>query len=51
MIAEFHPDRIDYPGLIELIEQQGFRYIPANTAHPDNMDAFLYEPSTSLALK
>ena len=43
MIVEFHPDRIDYPGLIKIIEQQGFRYIPANTVHINNMDAFLCE--------
>ena len=41
MIAEFHPDRVDYPGLVKILEQQGFRYIAANTVHPDNMDAFL----------
>ena len=47
MIAEFHPDKVDYPGLIELIEQQGFRYIHANSVHAGNMDAFLCESLSS----
>ncbi len=41
MIAEFHPDVIDYPGLVKTIEQQGFQYIPARSVTPHNMDAFL----------
>src|SRR5262245_138642 len=41
LIAEFHPDVIDYPAAIRSIESQGFRYIPAHSAGPDSMDAFL----------
>jgi hypothetical protein len=41
LIAEFHPDLIDYPAAIRSIESQGFRYIPAHSAGPDSMDAFL----------
>lgn len=43
MIAEFHPTLIDYPGLTGLLEQQGFTYVRADTAFPNNMDSF-YRP-------
>ncbi len=41
MIAEFHPSLVDYPDLVSRVKQAGFRYYPANTVFPDNMDAFL----------
>jgi len=41
LIAEFHPEVIDYPAVIRSIESQGFRYIPAHSAGPDSMDAFV----------
>jgi FkbM family methyltransferase len=41
IIAEFHPRKVDYPGLVKIIEAEGFSYIPANSVHPDNMDSFL----------
>jgi FkbM family methyltransferase len=42
IIAEFHPTLIDYPGVIKVIEGQGFRYVPAHSAsHFDSMDAFI----------
>jgi FkbM family methyltransferase len=41
MIAELHPPLIDYQKTIKIIEREGFRYIPANTVHLNNMDAFL----------
>lgn len=41
LIAEFHPELIDYPAAIKSIESQGFRYFPANSVRPDSMDAFL----------
>jgi FkbM family methyltransferase len=42
IIAEFHPDMVDYPSLIRKLEAQGFRYIPAHSAVGfDSMDAFL----------
>ncbi|MBW4620828.1 MAG: FkbM family methyltransferase [Cyanosarcina radialis HA8281-LM2] len=41
IIAELHPPLIDYQKTIKIIEEKGFRYIPANTVHPNNMDAFL----------
>ncbi len=41
LIVEFHPDRVDYPGLIAQVERAGFRYIPKESVFPDNMDAFL----------
>jgi len=28
IIAEFHPDCVDYPGLVAKLQQHGFRYIP-----------------------
>lgn len=41
LIVEFHPDRIDYPGLIRRIEEQGFRYYRSESVFPGSMDAFL----------
>ena len=42
IIAEFHPELIDYPAAIRTIEGQGFRYFPPHSA-PDfeSMDAFI----------
>ncbi len=42
VIAEFHPEVIDYPAAIRHIEGQGFRYIPAHSAASfDSVDAFV----------
>jgi FkbM family methyltransferase len=44
LIAEFHPQIIDYPAAIQMIESQGFRYIPAHPASDRYywyMDAFI----------
>jgi hypothetical protein len=42
LIAEFHPQIIDYSAAIRTIEGQGFRYIPAHSASDfDCMDAFV----------
>lgn len=40
IIIEFHPMRVDYPRLIRKVSSHGFRYIPANSVFPDNMDCF-----------
>lgn len=45
LIAEFHPEVIDYPAAIRSIEGQGFRYVPAHSAADfDSMDAFIRLP-------
>lgn len=41
VIAEFHPDVIDYPRAIRVLQEAGFRYVAAGTAHKDSMDAFV----------
>jgi len=41
IIAEFHPDRIDYPGAIRSIAARGLKYIPASSVFPHNMDSFV----------
>lgn len=41
IIVEFHPWMVDYPGLVSLVECEGFQYIPAGSAHPNSMDAFI----------
>jgi FkbM family methyltransferase len=41
IIAEFHPEVIDYPGCIRALESADFTYIPANSVFPKNMDAFV----------
>lgn len=41
IIAEFHPDVVDYPGLTRLLEGHGFIYHPAGTLWPTSMDIFV----------
>jgi FkbM family methyltransferase len=46
VIAEFHPEVIDYRAVVQAIESQGFRYFPAHSAAGfDSMDAFIRESS------
>ncbi len=40
IIAEFHPDIIDYPKVVQSICNMGFRYFRAGSAHKDSMDFF-----------
>ena len=40
LIVEFHPDRVDYPGLIRVLQTAGFNYIPAGSRWLGSMDAF-----------
>jgi len=40
LIVEFHPDRVDYAGLVQVLEAAGFYYIPAGSSWPGSMDAF-----------
>ena len=47
IIAEFHPGQVDYSGLTTKLQEEGFRYIPANSVFPDNMDSFIREPSAA----
>ena len=39
-IVEFHPDRVDYLGLIRVLQTAGFNYIPAGSRWLGSMDAF-----------
>jgi FkbM family methyltransferase len=42
IIAEFHPELIDYPAVIKSVERQGFRYFPAHfNGEFESMDAFI----------
>lgn len=41
IIAEFHPDVVDYQRLITHLVEEGFRYVPAGSAWPGSMDAFV----------
>jgi FkbM family methyltransferase len=41
LIAEFHPAVIDYPRAVRTLQQAGFRYIAAGTAHTGSMDSFV----------
>lgn len=40
MIVEFHPDKVDYPGLVGVLQAAGFDYLPAGSRWPGSMDAF-----------
>jgi FkbM family methyltransferase len=41
LMVEFHPDRVDYPGLVALLQEAGYRYLPAGSVHPKSADTFL----------
>jgi FkbM family methyltransferase len=41
LIAEFHPAVIDYPRAVQVLQQAGFRYIAAGSAHKGSMDSFV----------
>lgn len=40
MVIEFHPTIVDYPRLTRLVSSHGFKYIPAHSVFPGNMDCF-----------
>jgi FkbM family methyltransferase len=41
IIAEFHPEIVDYPGLIRVLQSANFTYLPASSVFPNSMDAFV----------
>lgn len=41
LIVEFHPDLVDYPGLVAAIKSHGFEHVPAGRAFWNSMDFFL----------
>ncbi|MBV9357984.1 MAG: hypothetical protein JO023_20935, partial [Chloroflexi bacterium] len=41
LVAEFHPDVVDYPGLVASLEQRGFTFFPGGSVFPFSADAFL----------
>lgn len=43
IIIEFHPDRVDYPGLVGTLQTAGFRYIAAGSYWGRSMDCFVKE--------
>jgi FkbM family methyltransferase len=40
IIMELHPTVVDCPKITKFVSSQGFRYIPAHSFSPDNMDCF-----------
>jgi FkbM family methyltransferase len=40
LIAEFHPELVDYPRLVQLVRDEGFEYIPAGSVYPHSADTF-----------
>lgn len=42
LIAEFHPDVVDYPGLVQLLRRRGFAFFPGGSVLPFSADAFLH---------
>ena len=40
IIIEFHPMVVDYPRLTKRVSSLGFKYIPAHSVFPNNMDCF-----------
>lgn len=41
IVAEFHPEVVDYAALVQRLVDNGFVYVPAGTAWPNQMDAFM----------
>ena len=41
IIAEFHPSVVDYPRMIKILQDAGFHYIVAGSAHSGSMDTFI----------
>ena len=46
IVAEFHPNVVDYAGLIERLVANGFRYVPAGSVWSGSMDAFVRDLAT-----
>jgi FkbM family methyltransferase len=42
LVAEFHPDLVDYPGLVRILERRGFTFVPGGSVLPFSADAFLH---------
>jgi FkbM family methyltransferase len=40
IIIEFHPTVVEYARLTNLVSSKGFKYIPADSVFPENMDCF-----------
>ena len=47
LVAEFHPDLVDYPKLLQVLEQRGFTFFPGGSVLPFSADAFLHGPGVS----
>jgi hypothetical protein len=43
-MVEFHPDRVDYPGLVALLRAEGYQYVPAGSVLPKSADTFVRAP-------
>ena len=41
LVAEFHPDLVDYPGLVASLERRGFTFYRGGSVLPYSADAFL----------
>jgi FkbM family methyltransferase len=50
IMAEFHPTCVDYPGLISILEANGFSYIKCGSISPNSCDTF-YRRDVSRDLK
>jgi FkbM family methyltransferase len=44
IMAEFHPKVVDYPRLVQLLQDEGFRYIPAGSVYAYSADTFVRPP-------
>ena len=45
IIVEFHPGKNGYSGLIDTLQREGFRYLPADSVFANNMDSFVRGPA------
>jgi FkbM family methyltransferase len=43
IMAEFHPPQVDYAGLVQILRDEGFTYIPAGSVYASSADTFLRE--------
>lgn len=44
LMIEFHAGLVDYPGLVSLLEAEGFRHIPVGSVYPFSASSFVKDP-------
>jgi FkbM family methyltransferase len=48
IVIEFHPDRVDYPGLVSQVTMRGLRYIPGGSVFECHTDSFVRDAEVTV---